>query len=49
MKSCEASAAIDPTPEAVWSILVDGGSYTDWDSGVVRDAPRLDARSGSVL
>jgi hypothetical protein len=35
MKSYEASATIDATPEAVWSILVDGGSYTDWDSGVV--------------
>ncbi|MGZ4184308.1 MAG: SRPBCC family protein [Solirubrobacteraceae bacterium] len=35
MKSYEASATIDATPEAVWKILVDGGSYTDWDSGVV--------------
>ena len=35
MKSYEASATIEAPPEAVWNVLVDGGSYTDWDSGVV--------------
>jgi uncharacterized protein YndB with AHSA1/START domain len=35
MKSYEASATIEAAPEAVWRILVDGRSYTDWDSGVV--------------
>jgi hypothetical protein len=35
MKSYEASSTIEAAPETVWKILVDGGSYTDWDSGVV--------------
>ena len=35
MKSYEASATIEAAPETVWKILVDGRSYTDWDSGVV--------------
>ena len=35
MKSYEASATIEASPDAVWKILVDGGHYTDWDSGVI--------------
>lgn len=36
MKAYEATARIEASPDRVWSILVDGSSYTDWDSGVVR-------------
>jgi len=36
MKSIESSASIKATPEAIWSVLVDGPGYSDWDSGVVR-------------
>jgi hypothetical protein len=36
VKSYEASATIAADPAAVWSILVDGGAYADWDSGVER-------------
>jgi len=35
MKSFEASAVINATPDAIWAILVDGPHYPDWDSGVV--------------
>jgi hypothetical protein len=35
MKAYEASATIDADPQTVWKILIDGGSYTRWDSGVV--------------
>jgi hypothetical protein len=36
MKAYEANATIAATPEAIWEILLDGRSYTAWDSGVVR-------------
>jgi len=36
LKAYEATARIEASPDRVWSILVDGSSYTDWDSGVVR-------------
>jgi hypothetical protein len=36
MKSFESSAGIKATPDRVWSLLTDGASYPDWDSGVVR-------------
>jgi hypothetical protein len=36
MKSYEASARIAAPPEAVWGILIDGGAYTAWKSGVER-------------
>jgi hypothetical protein len=36
MKAYEANAVIAATPEAIWKILLDGRSYTAWDSGVVR-------------
>jgi hypothetical protein len=35
MRAYEATATIDAAPEAVWKILLDGQSYTSWDSGVV--------------
>jgi hypothetical protein len=35
MKSFDASAAINATPEKIWAILVDGEHYPSWDSGVV--------------
>jgi carbon monoxide dehydrogenase subunit G len=34
MKDYEASASMAATPEAIWSILTDGASYTAWHSGV---------------
>jgi hypothetical protein len=36
MKSYEAGATIDASPESVWDVLVDGSAYTDWDSGVAK-------------
>jgi hypothetical protein len=35
MRAYEATATIDAAPEAVWKVLLDGQSYTSWDSGVV--------------
>lgn len=34
MKSYEASATIDATPEEVWKVLTDGPGFTSWDSGI---------------
>jgi hypothetical protein len=36
MKAYEASATIEADPQTVWRILIDGDSYTQWDSGVVK-------------
>lgn len=36
IKSFDASVAIAASPERVWTILVDGAAYPEWDSGVVR-------------
>ena len=36
MRSYEAAARIDASPEQVWALLVDVGSWRDWDSGVDR-------------
>ncbi len=36
MKSSEADSIINAGPDRIWSILVDGAHYPDWDSGVVR-------------
>ena len=36
MRSYEAAARIDASPELVWGLLVDVGSWRDWDSGVDR-------------
>jgi hypothetical protein len=36
VRSYEAAARIDASPELVWALLVDVGSWRDWDSGVDR-------------
>src|SRR5262249_43265340 len=36
MTSYSAESVINASPEAVWAVLVDGQSWTDWDSAVVR-------------
>jgi len=36
VKAYEASCVINTDPDRIWAILTDGGSYADWDSGVVR-------------
>lgn len=36
MKTFEAGIRIDAGSEQVWSVLIDVGSYRDWDSGVDR-------------
>ena len=36
MKSYEASATIQASPDAIWAILTDGPGYSGWDSGVER-------------
>ena len=41
MLSYEAAADIAAPPEAVWQVLVDGASYHEWDSGVVRVEGRV--------
>src|ERR1700704_6628712 len=35
MKSFEATSDIQAAPDAIWSILVDGAKYSDWESGVI--------------
>ncbi len=41
MRSFEASVRIDARPEDVWPVLVDVGSWRDWDSGVDRVEGRV--------
>lgn len=41
MKSYEATAVIDASPDAIWAILTDGPAYTEWDSGVDRVEGRI--------
>lgn len=36
MRSYEAGTRIDASPDDVWAVLVDVGSWRDWDSGVDR-------------
>lgn len=36
MKSYESRADIEASPETIWSILVDGPHYAEWENGVVR-------------
>ena len=36
MKSYEAGADIEASPEQVWAVLTDSAGYSRWDSGVVR-------------
>jgi hypothetical protein len=35
VKAYEATSEIQATPDAIWSILVDGARYAEWESGVV--------------
>ena len=41
MKAYEATATIAAAPEVVWKVLLDGQSYTQWDSGVIRLEGRI--------
>jgi uncharacterized protein YndB with AHSA1/START domain len=36
MKSYEATATIQASPDAIWAILTDAPGYPTWDSGVER-------------
>jgi Polyketide cyclase / dehydrase and lipid transport len=36
MKSYDATATIQASPEAIWAILTDAPGYQVWDSGVER-------------
>jgi hypothetical protein len=36
MRGFTASSEIKASQDAIWSVLVDGGSWTSWDSAVVR-------------
>jgi hypothetical protein len=35
MKSFDASATINASPDRIWAILTDGAHFPDWDSGVL--------------
>jgi hypothetical protein len=35
MKAYEATSEIQASPEAIWTILVDGANYPAWESGMV--------------
>jgi hypothetical protein len=41
MKSYDATATIQASPEAIWAILTDAPGYQVWDSGVVRVDGRI--------
>ena len=41
MKSFEASAQIEASPDTIWAILTDAPNYATWDSGVVRVDGRI--------
>ena len=41
MRSYEAVSRIDASPAEVWALLVDVGSWRDWDSGVDRVEGRV--------
>ena len=41
MRSYEAVTRIDASPDDVWTLLVDVGSWRDWDSGVDRVEGRV--------
>jgi hypothetical protein len=36
VKSYEAQATINASPEQVWAVLTDAAGYSGWDSGVIR-------------
>jgi hypothetical protein len=41
MKAYEATSVIAADPNAIWEILTDAPSYSNWDSGVVRVEGRI--------
>jgi hypothetical protein len=41
LKSYDAEADIQATPEAIWAILTDGPAYAAWDNGVVKVEGRI--------
>ena len=41
MRSFEAAARIEASPEQVWALLADVGGWRDWDSGVDRVEGRV--------
>ena len=41
MRSYDASATIQASPEVIWAILTDGPGYQAWDSGVDRVEGRI--------
>ena len=41
MKSYDAAATIEATPETIWAILTDAPAYAEWDSGVERVEGRI--------
>jgi hypothetical protein len=41
MRSFEAAARIDASPDQVWALLVDVGGWRDWNSGVDRVEGRV--------
>lgn len=43
VKEYEASALIAADPATVWSVLTDAGSFTEWESGIVRVEGRVEA------
>jgi hypothetical protein len=51
MKYYESDAQIEASPLLIWSVLVDGAGYQDWDSGVegvegaIADGKRIKVRS----
>jgi hypothetical protein len=47
MKSFDAASTIRATPEAIWTVLVDGAGYSRWDSGV--DAVEGPIRPGATI
>jgi uncharacterized protein YndB with AHSA1/START domain len=43
MLAFESSSTISAAPEAVWAVLIDGGAWPSWDSGVANvDGTNLD-------
>jgi hypothetical protein len=36
VKSYEAQATINASPERIWAVLTDAAAYSRWDSGVIR-------------
>jgi hypothetical protein len=51
MKYYESEARIEASPTRIWSVLIDGAGYPDWDSGVegvegtIVDGKRIKVRS----